>query len=141
MIIGYYGMKCFVNIGFVVVYQYSIEIYPTSARTTGSALAIGSGRIAGIISPLLFEAMHKKTGGYGAFFYMLLGLAVFNFLLVDFLKYETQGKLLKEDLEDSEEEEEDAQAKPENPEAGEAKPLLKADEETTVLLPNALQQR
>merc|ERR1740127_217756 len=62
--IGYYGIKCFVDIGFVVVYQYAIEIYPTEARTTGSAITMGSGRIAGIIAPLVFEGLYSSTGSF-----------------------------------------------------------------------------
>merc|ERR1719373_760648 len=70
---GLYGIKCFVTIGFLVVYQYSIEIYPTEVRTTGAAISIGSGRVAGIISPIVIEAIVSVTGGHSAFFIMLVG--------------------------------------------------------------------
>eukprot|EP00401_Gymnodinium_catenatum_P053295 CAMPEP_0117462538 /NCGR_PEP_ID=MMETSP0784-20121206/3105_1 /TAXON_ID=39447 /ORGANISM="" /LENGTH=403 /DNA_ID=CAMNT_0005256305 /DNA_START=59 /DNA_END=1267 /DNA_ORIENTATION=- len=36
--VGYYGVKMWPSIGFVAVYQYSSEIYPTDARATGTAL-------------------------------------------------------------------------------------------------------
>jgi len=77
---GLYGIKCFVSIGFLVVYQYAIEIYPTESRTTGVAITIGSGRLAGIISPLVIEAIVSVTGGFSAFFFHL-GLCY----LVEFL--------------------------------------------------------
>merc|ERR1719221_271886 len=91
---GIYGIKCFVAIGFVVVYQYSIEIYPTEARTTGTAINMGSGRVAGIISPLIFEAVVSMTGAFSVFFYLLIGCALLNFLLIPLLKYETFGMAL-----------------------------------------------
>mmetsp|Transcript_50058 Transcript_50058/g.88238 ORF Transcript_50058/g.88238 Transcript_50058/m.88238 type:complete len:519 (-) Transcript_50058:182-1738(-) len=93
--VGYYGVKCFTNVGFVVVYQYSIEIYPAEARVTGTAFNLAGGRMAGISAPLLFE--FAKIGfGNCAFFYCCAFLAIINFLLVDLLPYETSGKDSKE---------------------------------------------
>lgn len=90
---GYYGVKCFVNIGFVVVYQYSIEIYPVEARVTGTATNLAGGRMAGIISPLFFEFMTHWLGSY-SFFYSCAMLAAINFCLVDQLPFETSDKSL-----------------------------------------------
>jgi len=100
---GIYGIKCFVAIGFVVVYQYSIEIYPTEARTTGTAINMGSGRVAGIISPLIFEAVVSMTGGFAVFFYLLIGCASLNFLLIPLLRYETFGMALMDEIDDEDE--------------------------------------
>mmetsp|Transcript_27958 Transcript_27958/g.65207 ORF Transcript_27958/g.65207 Transcript_27958/m.65207 type:complete len:522 (+) Transcript_27958:126-1691(+) len=97
--IGYYGIKCFVDIGFVVVYQYSIEIYPTKVRATGSAITVGSGRIGGILSPLVYELIASE-GSYAVFFYVLVVLCAVNFLMIPLLKYETQGVPLKDELEE-----------------------------------------
>eukprot|EP00929_Paragymnodinium_shiwhaense_P044566 TRINITY_DN22845_c0_g1_i2.p1 TRINITY_DN22845_c0_g1~~TRINITY_DN22845_c0_g1_i2.p1 ORF type:complete len:443 (+),score=74.83 TRINITY_DN22845_c0_g1_i2:99-1427(+) len=47
---GYYGIKVFTNIGFCVVYQYSVEIYPTEARITGTAVNLAGGRVAGMVA-------------------------------------------------------------------------------------------
>lgn len=98
--IGYYGIKCFVDIGFVVVYQYAIEIYPTEARTTGSAITMGCGRIAGIIAPLVFEGLYSQTGSFFVFFWILIGAVVLNLLLAQILWIETQGKPLVDELDD-----------------------------------------
>lgn len=92
---GYYGVKCFTNVGFVVVYQYSSEIYPAQARVTGTAINLAGGRMAGISAPLWFEFV-KITFGSCCFFYSCAFLAFINFLLVDFLPYETSGKDSKE---------------------------------------------
>jgi hypothetical protein len=102
MTIGYYGIKCFMSMGFVMVYQYSTEIYPTEARTTGSAMGIGSGRLAGILAPLLFEAIQSTSGGPMDFFYILFGFLVSNLFLAQFLSIETKGVALRDDVEDTE---------------------------------------
>jgi len=100
---GLYGMKCFVRIGFLVLYQYTIEIYPTEVRTTGSAINLGSGRVAGIIAPLIFEATVSVTGGFSMFFFLMIGVASVNLLLIPLLKYETFGMSLKDDIDDEDE--------------------------------------
>jgi len=122
---GIYGIKCFVAIGFVVVYQYSIEIYPTEARTTGTAINMGSGRVAGIISPLIFEGVVHMTGGYSMFFYLMIGCAVLNFLLIPLLKYETFGMALMDDIDD-EDEAEAGKSEQANEEQDEVAPLLES---------------
>jgi len=124
---GLYGIKCFVSIGFLVVYQYAIEIYPTESRTTGVAITIGSGRLAGIISPLVIEAIVSVTGGFSAFFFILVCATSLNFLLVPLLKYETFGMALKDDHDDDEEDEADA-------EAGKASPAKEEETEVAPLL-------
>jgi len=122
--LGFYGIKCFVDIGFVVVYQYSVEIYPARVRATGSAVAVGSGRLAGIISPLIFEVI-KGSSSTSVFFWILVCLCAVNFFLIDFLKYETFGMALKDDVEEpSSAGSPDKAAPPLPEEEGEALPLL-----------------
>jgi len=100
---GFYGIKCFARIGFLVVYQYSIEIYPTEVRATGAAVSMGSGRIGGIVSPLVFEAIVSLTGGFSMFFCLLVGATSLNFLLIPLLRYETFGMALRDDVDDGDE--------------------------------------
>merc|ERR1719487_1406084 len=52
--------KLFISAGFVVVYQYSIEIYPAVARATGTAICLAAGRFGAILCPLVYEYI-KKT--------------------------------------------------------------------------------
>lgn len=98
--VGYYGIKCFLNIGFVIVYQYSVEIYPTEARITGSAVNLASGRLAGMLAPLLFEGLREVTHSTMPFFWTIAGAMVLNFGLVDSLRYETAGVPLPDRTED-----------------------------------------
>lgn len=93
---GYYGMKCFVNMGFVFTYQYLTEIYPTEARVTGSSISIGVGRLAGMLSPPGFEVLRAATGSFTTYFIILAIMVAANALLIDLLPLETAGKLLQD---------------------------------------------
>lgn len=93
---GYIGIKMFACIGFIVVYQYAAEIYPTVARTTGNAICLAGGRLGGIFSPIAFEYLVEWTGSFASFFYMLAIMACLNFVLIIFLPFETAGKHLSD---------------------------------------------
>lgn len=88
---GYLGIKVFTCIGFTAVYQYSVEIYPTVARSTGQAMCVGGGRIGSMLAPLYFEWLVDRTGSFSWFFYSIAVLCVFNFVLV-FLLPNLAGK-------------------------------------------------
>lgn len=93
---GYIGIKVFAMVGFVAVYQYSTEIYPTVARTTGTAACIAGGRLGGMIAPLVFEKMLALTSSLTAFFYFVAALCACNLVLVFLLPFETFGKSLED---------------------------------------------
>eukprot|EP00928_Gymnodinium_smaydae_P071355 TRINITY_DN54972_c0_g1_i1.p1 TRINITY_DN54972_c0_g1~~TRINITY_DN54972_c0_g1_i1.p1 ORF type:complete len:516 (-),score=106.15 TRINITY_DN54972_c0_g1_i1:63-1610(-) len=93
---GYYGIKLFPTLGFTVVYQYASEMYPTEVRASGTSMALAGGRLAGITSPVLYETMKDKTGGYTAFFWLITICVVLNFVLVEFLPYETSDAVLED---------------------------------------------
>lgn len=98
---GYLGIKVFTNVGFCVVYQYSVEIYPTEARTTGTALNLAGGRLAGMVSPLMFEVLFSWTDHRAyAFFFFVAFLCLVNLSLIDFLPFETANMQLKDRIGD-----------------------------------------
>jgi len=101
MYFGYYGIKCFVAIGFVIVYQYAVEVYPTEVRITGSALNLGAGRIAATLASVVYELIVSTTT-YPVFFFGAAALTLLNFALIDALRYETQGVALKDSVADPE---------------------------------------
>merc|ERR1719380_417158 len=68
---GYYAVKCTIPVGYIVGYVMASEIYPTSVRTTGTAICFACGRIGAMISPLLFEKLKEVSGSFGDYFYML----------------------------------------------------------------------
>jgi len=98
MHLGYYGVKCFVSIGFISVYQYAVEIYPTEARITGTAVNIAGGRLAGILSPILYEGLTAFFHSWVVFMLVIGGCLLLNFLMVDSLPFETMGVHLKDTL-------------------------------------------
>lgn len=85
LFMGYYGIKCVPNIGFIVAYQMSAEVYPTEARSMGAGLALASGRLAAMISPLIYEAAVLWTGSYLFFFLFMAALCLSNLYMVDLL--------------------------------------------------------
>mmetsp|Transcript_21993 Transcript_21993/g.63406 ORF Transcript_21993/g.63406 Transcript_21993/m.63406 type:complete len:470 (-) Transcript_21993:143-1552(-) len=94
--VGFVGNKLFTTMGFLVVFVYSIEIYPTVARTTGTGLCIASGRLGSILCPLLYEQLSETPGGYFTYFHLMALMCVANAILVFFLPYETAGTKLSD---------------------------------------------
>jgi len=95
---GYYGSKLAVATGFCLVYLYAAEVYPTSARITGNALGLASGRLGSIVAPVLFEAIMDIWGDFRIFFYFGTVVTFSNLLAIDLLRYETAGMPLQDTL-------------------------------------------
>jgi len=93
---GLLGNKIFTSFGFLIVYVYAAEIYPTVARSTGGAVCIAFGRLGSIAAPTVFENLLVATGSRLAFFSCSAALCAVNALLVMFLPYETKGVVLKD---------------------------------------------
>lgn len=98
---GYYGIKFFTSIGYIVAYLYVTEVYPTPCRTTGTSICLAGGRLGAILSPVIFEEVEDASGSFTLFFYGIAGLAALNYYLIDSLVHETQGTLLRESAGDS----------------------------------------
>ncbi len=94
--IGCFGNKFSVCLGFLIVYLYSVEIYPTSCRTTGTSLCLASGRLGSILCPLVYEYCAQFNPLF--FFCLMIVLMFINFLMLMFLPLaETSGAPLPED--------------------------------------------
>lgn len=87
------------NTAFVVVYQYTSEIYPAVARTSGSALCVSGGRLGAILAPVVFETLADYTGSFSTFFLLTSALSTMNSFLALFLPFETAGKSLDDEME------------------------------------------
>jgi len=98
---GYFGIKFFTSIGYIVAYLYVTEVYPTACRTTGTSVCLAGGRLGAIISPEIFEAVEELSGSFTLYFYLIAALAGLNFYLVNSLTHETQGMLLRETADES----------------------------------------
>ncbi|CAK8989451.1 Putative transporter svop-1 [Durusdinium trenchii] len=96
--IGYYGIKCVPNIGFIVAYQMSAELYPTEARSMGAGLALAAGRLAAMISPLIYEAVVIWTGTYLVFFLLMATMSVSNLYMVAWIISVDWGESILENM-------------------------------------------
>jgi len=97
--VGFLGLKMVVNIGFVVIYSYTSEVYPTAVRTTGTATCLAVGRIGAMVCPLVYEVLAQATNSFHSFFVTLGCLTLSNAVLAWFLTIETAGKQLSDTLE------------------------------------------
>jgi len=95
---GYYGIKAVGAAGFIIVYQYAGEIYPTETRTTGAAVCLGSGRIGAMLAPIFVEYIHAETNSFSGFFLIVSLFCIVNFCLIDLLPFETSDMLLSDHL-------------------------------------------
>lgn len=88
--------KVFTSVGFLIVYCYTIEIYATRVRTTGTAVCISLGRLGSISCPLIYEYVTEFTGTPLTFIYFMAACCGVNAVLILFLSIETAGKPLKD---------------------------------------------
>lgn len=102
---GYYGIKCFIIILFITMYQYTSEVFPTALRGTGNSLVIGGGRVGAMAAPLFFEFFYETTGSHATYFYLMGMVCLMNALIVDWAPFEPTQMVLKESIDDDEEEE------------------------------------
>lgn len=92
---GFYGCKVTGIPTFVVYYVYSTEIFPTKIRSTGAAIILAAGRIAGMVAPFVFEGAEAALST-ASFFYMIGVLSAANALLALTLPFETYAAQLIE---------------------------------------------
>jgi len=81
------------------VYAYTPEVYPTSARASGSGWAAAFGRLGAFVAPLIVPVIYKTYGketGYTYVFIMLTAVFAIVAVVVAFLGKETMGKSLEE---------------------------------------------
>jgi len=93
-----FGVKMFIAAGFIVVYLYLLECYPTLFRATGLAFCMVCGRLGGFCCPFLHDGLLQAEFHYAWFFVIIamniLLAAVFSF----FLPFETKDAPLDSGL-------------------------------------------
>jgi len=94
--LGVIGMKLFARVGFLLTYVYSVEVYPTFCRASGTGLCLAAGRFGAILCPMLYEFVSQNWNP-NVFFWMMAGLCGLNLLLAAVLPLkETSGRKLME---------------------------------------------
>merc|ERR1719262_1067642 len=56
-----FGAKMFIASGFIVVYLYLLECYPTLFRATGLAFCMVTGRLGAFLCPFLYDGLYYFT--------------------------------------------------------------------------------
>lgn len=99
-VLAYGCMLYFFSLGaWGCVYAYTPEVYPTSARASGTGWASAFGRLGAFIAPFVVPVVYKAYGtdvGYTYVFIMLTAVFAAVSLVVAFLGQETMGKSLEE---------------------------------------------
>lgn len=93
--VAMYGSSICLSIGWIFVYVYAAEVYPTAYRAAGSGVGIAFGRLGSTLCPISFEVL-TDTLGFQAHFGVVVGLTVVNALLVATLPLETKDRQLGE---------------------------------------------
>merc|ERR1719362_1542737 len=88
--------KLFTTMGFCIVYLYSVEVYSTKARATGTGFCMAIGRLGAIISPVTYEIFSSNDDGNPFnFFFCMAMICLVNFVLLFFLTGENAGESSK----------------------------------------------
>lgn len=91
-LIGMCGKTFLDSISYMLVYLYAVEVRPTESRASGSAFALGVGRLGAVLAPILFEMLKTPTAFVASVF--VLGLLCAS--LVFALPLETKDRQLGE---------------------------------------------
>lgn len=89
------GSQFAIAIGWVFIYLYSVEVYPTGCRASGSGVCVSVGRVGSALTPLAFEVLsaHPELGAR-AHFAVVGAMAGINAALVCLLPVETKDRQL-----------------------------------------------
>lgn len=69
------------TLGYMVLFQIAVEIYPTCAAATGGSLIIGAGRLGAVLAPLVFERL-KQFSSWQMSFYTMSSMNAIGILLL-----------------------------------------------------------
>mmetsp|Transcript_110301 Transcript_110301/g.172474 ORF Transcript_110301/g.172474 Transcript_110301/m.172474 type:complete len:482 (-) Transcript_110301:29-1474(-) len=87
--IGFYGTKCFVTVGYVVVYVYVSEVYPAEVKVTGTAVAFTCGRVGAMLASISYEVLTELSHSYSTFFVVCAVFCFSNLCFIYLLPHET----------------------------------------------------
>lgn len=91
--LGFYGIKAFSIVGYVLVYVLISEVFPKNISVTGNSVAIGGGRIGAMIAPLAYELLTSWAHSFYPFFYVIAFMCLSNIPIISLLPSETSESL------------------------------------------------
>jgi len=68
---GVFGFYWVPAIGFVILSQLSVEVFPITASATGCSIVMAVGRLGALSAPLLFENSRHFFGNWNVYFYIM----------------------------------------------------------------------
>jgi putative MFS transporter len=92
--VGLFSLKFFSSAGWILLYLYGSEVYPTRLRTTGSGFCMACGRLGAIVAPIIFVLGKEIFGSSLAFFAIGFSLYTVSLVLVVQLPIETKDRIL-----------------------------------------------
>eukprot|EP00746_Dinoflagellata_sp_MGD_P001275 gnl/MRDRNA2_/MRDRNA2_102400_c0_seq1.p1 gnl/MRDRNA2_/MRDRNA2_102400_c0~~gnl/MRDRNA2_/MRDRNA2_102400_c0_seq1.p1 ORF type:complete len:497 (-),score=48.38 gnl/MRDRNA2_/MRDRNA2_102400_c0_seq1:136-1626(-) len=81
--------------GWLIVYLYATEVFPTVCRTSAMGLVLGMGRVGSLGTAFVFEGLHEHTGSRAIFFGLVCGLMILDGIGAALTLPETKGKKLE----------------------------------------------
>ena len=78
------------------IYTFIVEIFPTEARATGTAIVDGVGRLGGVIAPFLFVPVLAAAGPFAIGALTVALLLVSLVVLLSAVRVRTRGRTLEE---------------------------------------------
>jgi len=92
-----FGVKVFLASGYIIVYLYLLECYPTDFRATGLAFCMVTGRLGAAACPFLYDGLtFVRMDDNNSFFMLMAWLVGIASLACCFLRYETKDTVLEE---------------------------------------------
>jgi len=91
------SIKLFLTMGYIVVYLYLLECYPTKFRATGLAFCMVLGRLGAAACPFVFDGLSFLLGTDVFFFLFMASMMAGASVACCFLPYETKDAALEED--------------------------------------------
>lgn len=88
------GVKLFLASGYIVVYLYLLECYPTKIRATGLAFCMVLGRAGGFWCPVIFDGLVYTGLAHELFFVLMAGMIGAASIACVFLPFETKDAAL-----------------------------------------------
>lgn len=91
------GVKLFLATGYIIVYLYLLECYPTKFRATGLAFCMVLGRLGAAVCPFLYDGLAFLFVEDVCFFLIMSAMMAGASVACCFLPYETKDAVLEED--------------------------------------------
>jgi hypothetical protein len=96
--LSFFVFKFFVTGAVMTLGTFAFEVFPTKARTLGTGVVLGFGRLGGILGPKGYGWSEAYTGSFHVFMLVVVVLNVLSCVLIMSLSGDPKGKTLDDHL-------------------------------------------